>query len=72
MAKNALLVDLDRAYELLTQVDESKLDFTPDENVSADIRSITNLETYPETFLQSAYIDKVFVDLAIMFTPKFD
>jgi len=43
----ALLVDLERASELLNHVDESKLDFTPDGNVSQDIRELTNLETYP-------------------------
>jgi len=43
----ALLVDLERASDLLNQVDESKLDFTPDGNVSQDIRELTNLETYP-------------------------
>ena len=43
----ALLVDLERASDLLSQVDESKLDFTPDGSVSQDIRELTNLETYP-------------------------
>ena len=43
----ALLVDLERASDLLSQVDESKLDFTPDGSVSPDIRELTNLETYP-------------------------
>jgi hypothetical protein len=31
----------------LNQVDESKLDFDPDRNVSADIRELTGLEAYP-------------------------
>jgi len=42
-----LLVDLERAFYLLSQVDESRLDFTPDGNVSPDIRELTGLETYP-------------------------
>jgi len=42
-----LLADLERAFDLLNQVDESRLDFTPDRNVSADIRELTGLETYP-------------------------
>ena len=47
MAHTPLLADLERAYDLLKQVDESKLDFTPDANVSPDIRELTGLETYP-------------------------
>ena len=43
----ALLVDLERASDLLNQVDESKLDFAPDGIVSDDIRKLTNLEAYP-------------------------
>jgi hypothetical protein len=42
-----LLADLGRAFELLKHVDESRLDFTPDRNVSPDIRELTGLETYP-------------------------
>jgi hypothetical protein len=41
------LADLERALDLLYQVDESKLDFAPDRNVSPDIRELTGLETYP-------------------------
>jgi len=44
---HALLVDLERASDLLNQVDESRLDFTPDGNVSPDIRELTNLDKYP-------------------------
>lgn len=47
MANTALLVDLERAYDLLSQVDENKLDFTPDGNVSADIGQLTGLQAYP-------------------------
>ncbi len=43
----ALLVDLERASDLLNQVDESDLDFAPDGAVSADIRKLTNLQEYP-------------------------
>ncbi len=47
-----LLADLERALELLKQVDESKLDFPPDPNVSPDIRQLTGLKEYPaETHL---------------------
>jgi hypothetical protein len=41
------LADLERAFDLLHQVDESRLDFAPDGNVSPDIRELTGLETYP-------------------------
>ena len=47
MIRTSLLVDLGRALDLLKQVDESKLDFDPDANVSADIRELTGLQTYP-------------------------
>jgi hypothetical protein len=41
------LADLERALDLLKQIDESKLDFAPDPNVSADIRELTGLQAYP-------------------------
>ena len=47
MARTPLLVDLERALELLKQVDESRLEFPPDPSVSADIRELTGLEAYP-------------------------
>jgi len=47
MIRTLLLADLERAFDLLTQVDENRLDFAPDRNVSADIRELTGLETYP-------------------------
>ena len=47
MAPTPLLADLQRALDLLRQVDESELEFQPDPNVSADIRDLTGLETYP-------------------------
>jgi hypothetical protein len=43
-----LLADLQRAMDLLIQVDETKLDFAPDPDVSADVRALTGVETYPE------------------------
>ncbi len=47
MASTPLLADLERALDLLKQVDESRLDFAPDPNVSPDIRELTGVETYP-------------------------
>ena len=47
MTHTLLLADLERAFDLLKQVDESRLDFDPERNVSADIRELTGLETYP-------------------------
>ena len=47
MASTPLLADLERAFDLLKQIDESRLDFAPDPNVSPDIRALTGLETYP-------------------------
>ena len=47
MEPTPLLADLGRALDLLKQVDESRLDFAPDPNVSPDIRELTGLETYP-------------------------
>ena len=47
MAGSSLLADLERALDLVKQVDESMLDFAPDPNVSADIRELTGIETYP-------------------------
>lgn len=47
MALTPLSADLERALDLLRQVDESRLDFAPDPNVSPDIRELTGLEAYP-------------------------
>jgi hypothetical protein len=41
------MADLGRALDLLKQVDESRLDFDPDPNVSADVRELTGLQAYP-------------------------
>jgi len=47
MVRTPLSEDLGRALDLLLQVDESRLDFAPDPNVSPDIRALTGLEAYP-------------------------
>ncbi len=47
MPHTPLLADLERAFDLLIQVDESKLDFAPDGNVSEDLRELGGLEHYP-------------------------
>ena len=47
MPNSALLADLERALELVNQVDESGLDFPPDGETSADIRELTGIESYP-------------------------
>ena len=47
MDRNSLLADLGRAMELLKQVDETSLDFPPDPTVSADVRELTGLDSYP-------------------------
>ena len=47
MTHTPLLADLERAIDLLNQVDAGKLDFKPDPNVSPDIRELTALESYP-------------------------
>ena len=47
VASTPLIADLGRALDLLIQVDESRLDFEPDPTVSADVRELTGIETYP-------------------------
>lgn len=47
MKSTLLLADLERALNLLKQVDESKLDFAPEGSVSPDIHEITGLQSYP-------------------------
>jgi hypothetical protein len=47
MTRTPLLADLERAVDLLQQMDESQLDFDPDPNVSQDIQELTGMETYP-------------------------
>ena len=47
MEPTPLLTDLGRAFDLLKQIDENRLDFVPDPNVSPDILELTGLKTYP-------------------------
>lgn len=47
MKNSSLVADLQRALQLLQQVDESDLAFSPDPTVSPDIRSLTGLKEYP-------------------------
>ncbi len=47
MATNSLLADLGRAFDLLQQVDESQIDFDPDPTVSADVRAVSGVTSYP-------------------------
>lgn len=47
MPRTPLLADLGRAFDLLHQVDESRLDFPPDGNVSPDIQELTGVASYP-------------------------
>ena len=41
------MADLERASSLLQQVDEDRLDFSPDPSVSPDVRELTDLSSYP-------------------------
>lgn len=47
MPASPLVADLERALELLGQVDESQIDFPPNPEVSDDVRSATGVEAYP-------------------------
>ncbi len=47
MPNTALLADLSRALELLEQVDESGLEFSPDGETSPDISELTGVKSYP-------------------------
>ena len=47
MVNSIIMADLERALELLKQVDESKLEFSPDPIVSSDIRVLTDVIEYP-------------------------
>jgi len=47
MANTRLLADLERALQLLEQVDESKLEFPPDPDVSPDVQQLTGVTEYP-------------------------
>ena len=43
----SLLADLERALDLLRQIDQSRLDFDPDPTVSPDVRALTDFDSYP-------------------------
>ena len=47
MSRTPLLADLERALDLLMQIDEAQLDFAPDPTVSPDIRELSGIESYP-------------------------
>ena len=47
MANTRLLADLERALDLLEQVDETKLEFAPDPEVSPDVHALTGVSRYP-------------------------
>ena len=47
MENNRLLADLNRALDLVDQIDESRLYFPPDPAVSADVQQLTGIESYP-------------------------
>ena len=46
MATNSLLADLEE-LDLLQQADESQIDFDPDPAVSADVRAVSGVASYP-------------------------
>jgi hypothetical protein len=47
MVNSIIIADLERALQLLRQVDESKLEFSPNPNVSSDIKELTGVLEYP-------------------------
>ena len=47
MVNSIIMADLKRALELLKQVDESDLKFSPASNVLTDIYELTGIEEYP-------------------------
>ncbi len=47
MAQSSLVADLERALHLVEQVNENDLAFTPDPDVSDDVREITGIGAYP-------------------------
>ena len=47
MPASPLVADLGRALELLGQVDESQLAFSPNPEVSEDVKSATGVQPYP-------------------------
>lgn len=47
MVNSIIMADLERALQLLKQVDESNLTFSPDPKVSLDISELTGITEYP-------------------------
>lgn len=47
MPVSPLVADLERALELLSQVDESRLGFSPSPEVSSDVQKLTGVTQYP-------------------------
>lgn len=47
MPISPLVADLERALELLSQVDESQLGFSPSPEASSDVRNLTGVSQYP-------------------------
>ncbi len=47
MKNTPLLADLHRAIDLVRQVDEARLEFLPDAQVSDDVQKLTGLNAYP-------------------------
>jgi hypothetical protein len=47
MVNSIIMADLERALQLLKQVDESKLEFPPNPSVSSDIKELTDVSEYP-------------------------
>ena len=47
MVNSIVMADLERALQLLEQVDESKIEFAPNPIVSSDILELTGVEKYP-------------------------
>jgi|GEM_PF-856193 len=47
MPASPLVADLERALELVSQVDETKLSFSPNPEVSSDVQKLTGVDTYP-------------------------
>ncbi|WP_416896326.1 MAG: hypothetical protein ACMVY4_12350 [Minwuia sp.] len=47
MPASPLVADLERALELLSQVDESRLGFSPSPDVSGDVQKLTGVTQYP-------------------------
>ena len=47
MVNSIIMADLERALQLVKQVDENKLEFSPNPSVSSDIKELTDVQEYP-------------------------